>query len=126
MKGKESASASGIVTTLLNYVPALIILLRYLLPYVNAYNADNLTGTLLQMSARGKGTLVKNGRECLIGVMLLGHYLRKLLESAACKNPSKGATVGGNRFTSGLFHALTCLIITTVSVRKEKKENKIK
>lgn len=118
MKGKESAaSASGIVTTLLNYVPALIILLRYLLPYVNAYNADNLTGTLLQMSARGKGTLVKNGRECLIGVMLLGHYLRKMFESAAGKNPS---TNGGNRVTTGVFHALTCLIITTVSVRKEK------
>jgi hypothetical protein len=116
LKGKDArVSVSGTTATLLNYLPPLIILLHYLLPYLSAYKAGNLTGTLLKMSSMGTETLVKNGRECLIAVMLLGHFLRKLVESASC--PSKTSTNGAKRFTSGIAHAVTCLIITTVSVR---------
>jgi hypothetical protein len=122
LKGKDAPiSVSGITATLLNYLPPLIILLHYLMPYLSAYKAGNLTGTLLKMGSKGTETLVKNGRECLIAVMLLGHFLGKLVESASCKNPSKASTNGAKRFTSGIAHAVTCLIITTVSVRRHVK-----
>ena len=118
LKGKDATvSVSSTTATLLNYVPPLIILLHYLLPYLSAYKAGNLTGTLLKMSSKGTGSLVKNGRECLIAVMLLGHFLRKLVESASCKNPTPASKDGSKRIVSGITHALTCYVITTVSVR---------
>lgn len=117
-KDDVSTSISGKSAVLISYLPSLIFLAFYLIPYLNAYTAGNLTGSLLKMGSKGTGSLVKSGRECLLAVMLFGHFVRKFLVGSFCMDTSSDYLDSGKRVVEGLGSVLACLVVTTFSVKR--------
>lgn len=103
---------------LLLYVPSIIFLVNYLMPYFNAHKAGELTGTIFKMDSLKKN-LVKNGRECLIGAMLLFHFAKKVFEFLVFHtHTSLPHTNGFSGLMKGVHQLAFCFIITTFSVRQ--------
>jgi hypothetical protein len=103
---------------LLLYVPSIIFLVNYLMPYFNAHKAGELTGTIFKMDSLKKN-LVKNGRECLIGAMLLFHFAKKVFEFLVFHtHTSSPHTNGFSGLIKGVHQLAFCFIITTFSVRQ--------
>ena len=103
---------------ILLYVPSIIFLVNYLMPYLNAHKAGELTGTIFKMDSIKKN-LVKNGRECLIGAMLLFHYVKKFFEFMVFHtHTSSHHTNGFKGLLKGVYHVAFCVLITSFSVWK--------
>jgi hypothetical protein len=111
-----SVPVSGRTAMLFIYVPSMVFLLNYLLPFVNASAAGELTGSLLNMGSI-TGALVSNGREALIATMLLGHFVKRVLETLFLHKYSSKQTDGAMGGFIGIYYTLTCLLITSFSVR---------
>ena len=104
---------------LLLYIPSVVFLVNYLVPFLNAQKAGELTGTIFKMESV-KQNLVKNGRECLIGAMLLFHFVKKIFEFLAFHTHTASHHANGFAgLAKGVYHVLFCILITQFSVREQ-------
>ena len=108
---------SGRAAMLMIYVPSTLFLLNYLRPFLTAFTEGQLTGTLLNMGSLS-GDLVTNGRECLVAVMLLIHFGKRVLETLFLHKYSSKETDGVMGGSIGLYYTLTCWLITSFTVSK--------
>ena len=111
-----SVPVSGKTAMLLIYVPSVLFLLNYLMPFANAFSAGQLTGSLLNMGSV-TGALVSNGRECLVAGMLLIHFVKRVAETLFLHKYSSKQTDGVMGAFIGVYYTLICLLITKCMVR---------
>ena len=108
------------------YVPSVLFMIYYLFPFFQAISdgqidmkmLTNLSNfSVLSNTVNEIGINVyQSGRGYLVGIMLFIHFFKRVLETLFLHNYSSKQTEGGVGVTIGVYYALTCWLITNVTV----------